>query len=98
MKNNSLTQSKQREAQKLLASLVPAHLAPEKPFAYVVNRTNEDNPMRGAPPRISFVAESVDFVRDVLAAMSALDYQTGFAILVNGRSFEMIQRMPESAS
>ena len=90
------TQSSQRAAQHLLASLVPAHLAPDKPFAYVVSRTHDDNPMKGAPSRISFVADGVEFVKSVLAAMQELGYQTGFAVFVNGRAFEIVARMPET--
>lgn len=88
------TQSQQRAAQHLLATLTPAHLAPEKPFAYVVNRTNDDNPMRGAPSRIAFIADSVDFVGKVIDAMRTLNYETGFAVFVNGRAFEIVGRMP----
>ncbi len=87
-------QSTQRAAQRLLASLVPAHKDETKPFAYVVSRTHEDNPMKGAPSRISFLAESADKVREVLAAMRELDYETGFALFVNGRAFEVVAQMP----
>lgn len=96
MKTQSGTQCHQRAAQHLLASLVPAHLAPTKPFAYVVSRTNDDNPFKGALPRVSFVADGVEFVKSVLAAMQELGYQTGFAVFVQNRSFEIVARMPET--
>jgi hypothetical protein len=91
MKQN---QSTQRAAHKVVASLVPAHLDPSKPFAYVISRTHDENPFKGAPGRIAFLAESADFVRGVLAAMKELDYETGFAVFVSGRSFEIVGRMP----
>lgn len=87
-------QASQRAAQRLLAGLIPAHKS-DKAFAYVVSRTSEDNPFKGAPSRISFLAESVDKVKEVLAAMTLLDYETGFAVWVNGRSFEVVAHMPE---
>ncbi len=91
----NLSQSSQRAAQRLLSSLTPAHVAPAKPFAYVVSRTNEENPMKGAPSRIAFLADSVDFARDVLSAMRALGYETGFAVFVGtDRRFEVVGRMP----
>ena len=87
-------QSTQRAAHRLVASLVPAHTDASKPFAYVISRTHDENPFKGAPGRIAFLAESADFVRNVLAAMKELDYETGFAVFVNGRAFEMVARMP----
>ncbi len=90
-----MNQSTQRAAQRLLSSLTPAHLAPEKPFGYVVSRTPEANPFKGARSRISFVAESVDTVRDVLVAMRQLGYETGFALFVTpNRGFEVVGKMP----
>ena len=91
MKNN---QSEQRAAQRLLNSLIPAHKS-DKPFAYVVSRIDPENANAGAPSRISFLADSADMVRSVLAAMKVLDYETGFAVWVNGREFEVVASMPE---
>ena len=94
----STVQSTQRDAQRLLGGLAPAHLRSDLPFAYVVNRTSEDNPMRGAPSRIAFLADSPAFVRRVIAAMRTLGYETGFAVFVMpNRAFEVIDRMPEQS-
>lgn len=91
MKNN---QSEQRAAQRLINSLVAANKS-DKPFGYVVSQTNEDNVFKGAASRISFLADSADMVRGVLEAMKVLGYQTGFAVFVNGRAFEVVAVMPE---